>query len=247
MADYLYDSRNAWFQHELEAHRSSWQCIPGCDISLTHEKDFDTHLLEQHTELASAPMIAALKRTARRAGNNSEKATCPFCNIEMLVKGLKRHIGRHQEQLALFALPPNLEATDEDKQDGETISSNEVVDVEGWKDEQLSDFSDSENPDESSVSQPNAGQREVVWCPECQGEWYRDQLYDDEQCLACVHGHPIKHVGAHSPWSQDHYADDSITVPGSARTRRSASKAPVDRKVSTVRLVSCQQGKSLSK
>jgi hypothetical protein len=107
-------------------------------------------------------MIAALKRTARRAGNNSEKATCPFCNIEMLVKGLKRHIGRHQEQLALFALPPNLEATDEDKQDGETISSNEVVDVEGWKDEQLSDFSDSENPDERITTECRSTRGSVV-------------------------------------------------------------------------------------
>lgn len=50
-------------------------------------------------------MLIALKRTARGTANTAMQASCPFCDMRMAVKRLKHHIGRHQEELALFALP----------------------------------------------------------------------------------------------------------------------------------------------
>ena len=43
------------------------------------------------------------------------------------LRALEKHIGHHQEQLALFALPPNLEATEDDQQ--EVDSDNVVSDL----------------------------------------------------------------------------------------------------------------------
>jgi hypothetical protein len=56
----------------------------------------------------------------------------------MTLRVLQKHLGHHQEQLSLFALPPNLDDT-------EDVPLDEVeapVDVEKWQDEELSDISD---------------------------------------------------------------------------------------------------------
>ncbi|KAJ4347965.1 uncharacterized protein N0V89_009337 [Didymosphaeria variabile] len=65
---------------------------------------------------------------------------------------LKRHVGRHQEQLALFALPPNLEETDGDVKDDGTNSSDAAVNVDEWRDADMSDSGDSDSVDPSSTA-----------------------------------------------------------------------------------------------
>ncbi|KAF1961192.1 hypothetical protein CC80DRAFT_402833, partial [Byssothecium circinans] len=116
-ADRLYDSRHEWFKHELEAHRTSWQCVAGCDKILDSKSAFEKHVETNHAELASPAMLTALKRTAMRSAGLTTQASCPFCNETMSLKALQRHVGRHQEQLALFALPPNLDNTEDEDRD----------------------------------------------------------------------------------------------------------------------------------
>ncbi|KAF1979278.1 hypothetical protein BU23DRAFT_441216, partial [Bimuria novae-zelandiae CBS 107.79] len=128
MADHLYESRHAWSQHELEAHRSSWQCIEGCQGIFTTESDFEAHVCKLHIELAS-PHILTAKRTARKGANTAGHAKCPFCDTRMAVRALQRHVGRHQEQLALFALPPNLDSTDDSVNEDDNDSTEAAVDV----------------------------------------------------------------------------------------------------------------------
>lgn len=65
----------------------------------------------------------------------------------MTVRALQRHIGRHQEELALFALPHNLEDTHEMIEDADNDSINVPRNVEEWGIEETSDFSDGESAD----------------------------------------------------------------------------------------------------
>ncbi|KAF2121308.1 hypothetical protein BDV96DRAFT_640703 [Lophiotrema nucula] len=149
-ADRLYDSRHAWFKHELEAHRGSWQCVEGCDDIFSVEEDFDDHVRHCHQDLAADKTLSLLKRSAARGALLGELDECPLCRKTMTLKALQKHLGHHQEQLALFALPPNLEATEDDPLDDEC----DAVDVPKWKDDDESELSamdevDDEQPEES--------------------------------------------------------------------------------------------------
>jgi hypothetical protein len=137
-ADRLYDSRRSWFTHEL-AHKSSWQCIEGCNKSFHVEIEFVAHVQAQHPELSAPNVISALKQTAVKSANILEPTECPLCEKRMTLRALQKHLGHHQEQLSLFALPPNLDDTEDDPPDDEV----EVpVDVETWQDDELSDTND---------------------------------------------------------------------------------------------------------
>jgi hypothetical protein len=138
IADRLYDSRRTWFQHEL-GHRKCWQCVEGCNRSFSSEKDFVAHIQAQHPDLTALDVLTALKHTATRSATLSDQGKCPLCNKSMTLRVLQKHLGRHQEQLALFALPQNMDETGDDEQDDESQAS---VDVNKWQDEELSDVSD---------------------------------------------------------------------------------------------------------
>ncbi|RYP18216.1 hypothetical protein DL765_004073 [Monosporascus sp. GIB2] len=144
-ADRLYDSRRAWFTHELEAHRTSWQCIEGCDKTFSLERDFDHHVQTSHPNLSQQGMLSALKRTAAKRASLSDEAQCPLCDQRMTLRLLQRHVARHQEQLALFALPLNPEAIEDDAQ----VEEQEVY-ARGRQDKELSDVSDTLDANESA-------------------------------------------------------------------------------------------------
>jgi hypothetical protein len=142
IADRLYDSRKAWFAHELEAHRKAWQCVEGCDKTFEVESDFETHVRKNHSDLASASMFSALKRTSAKSADLGGKTQCTLCGKYMALRALQRHLGNHQQQLALFALPPNLEDTEDDPNDDD----GELA-IAGNIDEDLSDMSDTSDPE----------------------------------------------------------------------------------------------------
>ncbi|KAJ4289654.1 hypothetical protein N0V90_010983 [Kalmusia sp. IMI 367209] len=108
--------------------------------------EFKSHVIKRHPELSSPAMFSALKRTARRGADIAAQANCPFCDERMTVRALQRHVGRHQEQLALFALPPNLEGTEDNARDENSDSTGAAIDIDQWQDEEISDLSDVEDP-----------------------------------------------------------------------------------------------------
>ncbi|KAF2814360.1 uncharacterized protein BDZ99DRAFT_380858, partial [Mytilinidion resinicola] len=113
-ADRLYDSRRAWFKHEMEAHRTLWQCIEGCEKDFSSERDFVEHAQQVHPEVATKDAISILKRTSIRSANSMQHTNCPICNESLSLHALQKHLGRHQEQLALFALPASVDDADDD-------------------------------------------------------------------------------------------------------------------------------------
>ncbi|KAJ4369653.1 hypothetical protein N0V83_005415 [Neocucurbitaria cava] len=140
LSDRLYDSRKSWFAHELEAHRTMWQCVEGCEMTFRAEADFKDHVRSKHEDLSSPSVLSALQRTSSKAASRNEQVGCALCRKSMSLRALQRHLGNHQQQLALFALPPNLENTEDDPEDSSQDSSRA-----GDRDhEDLSDLSDDE-------------------------------------------------------------------------------------------------------
>jgi hypothetical protein len=136
-ADRLYDSRHGWFAHELEAHRTSFQCIEECKQDFVDEAKFRHHVQGQHPNLAAPAVFSALKMTSVSRVDVSEQAVCKLCSATMTLRKLRKHLGQHQEQLALFALPnlPN-------ESDDESLASDqEAPRVENIDHEELTDSS----------------------------------------------------------------------------------------------------------
>ena len=75
----------------------------------------------------------------------------------MMLRVLQKHLGHDQEQLALFALSPNLDATEDDIQDEDASP----VDMSKWQDDELSDISDSSEADDLSVHDELSREREA--------------------------------------------------------------------------------------
>lgn len=78
----------------------------------------------------------------------AEQVKCPLCENKMSLRGLQKHLASHQQQLALFALPPTLEDTEADDDSatdapanvtnghGDTSESEASVESDGDNDKQ---------------------------------------------------------------------------------------------------------------
>jgi len=62
-------------------------------------------------------MLSALKRTSTKHATLNVKTECMLCGQRMTLRALQKHLGRHQQQLALFALPANSGDDEDDEQD----------------------------------------------------------------------------------------------------------------------------------
>ncbi|KAH7372041.1 hypothetical protein BKA66DRAFT_180037 [Pyrenochaeta sp. MPI-SDFR-AT-0127] len=155
-ADRLYESRKSWFAHELEVHRTSWQCIEGCGKLLQTEADFEHHVQKRHADLASNRLYHALKRTSAKSASLQDSSQCALCGKRMSLRALQKHLGSHQQQLALFALPPNLNETEEpnSQEEGSIIVKNngdeDISDISDKPESENSDVDDAPDPGESS-------------------------------------------------------------------------------------------------
>lgn len=77
----------------------------------------EIHLLKSHSQTLRADDIEKLLQMGGRKVAQISEATCPLCQETLpSAKKYMRHVGRHQEDVALFALP-KLEVSDEPGQD----------------------------------------------------------------------------------------------------------------------------------
>lgn len=123
----LFQDRDSWFQHELEHHRRQWICHICSNMAFTFRDAIEAHLLTAHPELPNVA-LGAIINSSSHPMSEIEASACPLCNewersliIKAAQLGLstshvvaplhdfRRHLGHHLEQLALFAIPPNLE------------------------------------------------------------------------------------------------------------------------------------------
>lgn len=111
----LYHSRKAWMNHEFSCHRNSrdWVCVQDCGIIFESEDIFYSHLKDGHHIPVKDVEILAQKCCRQKSPPLGQKTTCPLClkEIPESRRSLQRHIGKHMEEIALTALPPEVYQT----------------------------------------------------------------------------------------------------------------------------------------
>ena len=138
-----FSSRAAWADHEFSKHRNTrlWTC-PDCPQEFHEVSGWEQHLQERHCLLFSGPNLQVAKNMALKTeAKCTENDECPLCRIVVGKprRGFVKHVGRHMEEIALMALPRDVEDSTE-----EELSSSELS-AEENKDEHLS------GPDVASI------------------------------------------------------------------------------------------------
>ncbi|ESZ95288.1 hypothetical protein SBOR_4315 [Sclerotinia borealis F-4128] len=141
----MFRSRNEWFAHELQHHRREWACQQCQHTPFSTSLAYKTHLMSKHHIEVEGSQLKGLMLQSEEPVEKISATACQLCdewktNIEDIKHDYKRyffnggqpsqpcgtrgqfrrHLGRHMEQLALFALP-----TDEDIMEDESLSEEE--------------------------------------------------------------------------------------------------------------------------
>lgn len=158
----MYEGRRQWFNHELQKHRRSWRCHGHCNQLFTSEdalaKHVRKHLSGQYSD-AQIPVLVAM--WAGQTDMHAE-SPCPLCCERVAgTMQLQKHLGRHLEEIALFALPSEETESDED-----------------------SDSQSSSLGGEEPNPPPSSSQNINILCDTCQA----DRLTRYYHCSTCDYG-----------------------------------------------------------
>jgi hypothetical protein len=134
----MFATRHEWFNHELHSHRREWFCSL-CKQTFKTKDACKHHMEQRHLGGLMENQLSALVDICERPVEVIPAAACPLCDwdtiwrdrravaeqapflgtINVTAKAFRAHVGRHLEQLALFALPK--------------IFSDEAADVESGR------------------------------------------------------------------------------------------------------------------
>ena len=114
-----FPNRAAWAEHEFSQHRvtQSWSC-PECPQAFNNVPRWQNHIQERHGLFFSDRNLNIAKDMAYKTeATRIEDAECPLCRIVLSKRrrAFVKHLGRHMEEIALMALPRNVE---EDSEEG---------------------------------------------------------------------------------------------------------------------------------
>ena len=106
--------------HTRTQHWVTYPCLLGCEsASFNLPSEYRTHISKEHLgSIPEAGIDMTVKLSAQpRLLTSSSALRCPLCDDEDVVlrseKQYQRHVGRHQEQLSLFALAQTFPDSDE--------------------------------------------------------------------------------------------------------------------------------------
>ena len=143
----LFQSRTAWFDHEMSTHRRMWVCLSCEDVAFDASDGLNKHFKKLHAEdlletdeQAVNAMVAVSSRPMERIPAES----CPLCdewagqlvshvqdpNIQSplqsklmtTVQQFRRHLAGHLEQLALSAIPMSFDPSNVSREDSDVSS-----------------------------------------------------------------------------------------------------------------------------
>ncbi|KAK4442030.1 hypothetical protein QBC34DRAFT_339374, partial [Podospora aff. communis PSN243] len=101
-----FERRNQWRAHVLQHHWKSWRCPFQCDGAYTSASDLKQHLAQQHLPDVPPSQLEAISTAGEGQAPETTAVKCPICHHATIGhRQYTRHVGRHLEQLALFALP----------------------------------------------------------------------------------------------------------------------------------------------
>ncbi|KAH7126101.1 hypothetical protein EDB81DRAFT_663785 [Dactylonectria macrodidyma] len=127
--------RHNWADHVYKYHWKTWTCSLGCNEPFSSLKDMKHHLKYAHAAASESAHLDSLLSLCEMLKLVNESENCPLCNESLqTLKHYLRHVGRHQEDLALFALPQLPGDQDdndsESEKDDEKTGDDDVEDVE---------------------------------------------------------------------------------------------------------------------
>lgn len=158
----LFPDRHTWFTHELQNHWVEWDCCFCTHSPYRTRERFVKHVQAVHDGKFADDQLPALVKVCQKPVDKLSPAACPFCDVweaklreinqhmsvdETIVvtpQQFRHHIGRHMEQLALFAIPRGY------REDGDAGSS-KAAPGHGSDDSSVRsivkpDYEDEENP-----------------------------------------------------------------------------------------------------
>ena len=100
----LFESSHRWIEHEMRIHRRSWTCRGHCNEIFHTYDTFKAHISSEIPiiNLEQLPTFVDMCASSLDAIADSE---CPLCRETIRGVEREKHIGRHMEGIALFALP----------------------------------------------------------------------------------------------------------------------------------------------
>ncbi|EAA32617.3 hypothetical protein GE21DRAFT_6575 [Neurospora crassa] len=116
----LFETRQQWFQHEMEVHRKNWRCDM-CEEFYHSLWDMKRHLTQKHSDIIGAGNAEAHAERLGRPPQKIRAKDCPLCDPnwnlqqpsrwltgdwEMTAEAFGDHLGKHLEDLSLLVLPP---------------------------------------------------------------------------------------------------------------------------------------------
>ena len=106
-------TRAQWAGHEFTEHRNdrTWNCLE-CSKKFSSTSDWEQHLLEKHERAFIGSQLPMVRKLAYETMERpSETEECHLCRM-VLGKprgAFVKHICRHMEEIALMALPRDME------------------------------------------------------------------------------------------------------------------------------------------
>ncbi|KAF3175554.1 hypothetical protein EYR41_008921 [Orbilia oligospora] len=107
LGDFLFESREQWYQHELAKHRVNWFCNTKGHGHCNNKTDFSAHMAAEHDNddfhFSGIDPLVAFKLFSI-PGNATEPGFCTLCMTE--TSDPESHVGRHLETIALAVIRP---------------------------------------------------------------------------------------------------------------------------------------------
>ncbi|KLO83340.1 Uncharacterized protein LW93_15010 [Fusarium fujikuroi] len=101
-----FDRRHRWQLHVSQYHWRTWSCPFNCGSTFQSGVELRDHIRHKHLPNASDEHLSTVVARGEVSVSSDVTQECPLCR--RAISGLKsyiKHVGRHLEQLALFALP----------------------------------------------------------------------------------------------------------------------------------------------
>ncbi|KAF5655602.1 zinc finger transcription factor ace1 [Fusarium sp. NRRL 25303] len=135
--DQDFQRRHQWAGHVKKHHWKTWTCKLGCNETFVSLQGMKGHLAQKHSETAELTHLVSLLAMCERPKSEYEPADCPLCGErQSSFKQYQRHVGRHQEDLALFALP-HLPGEEDDKNEASDSDSEGKQEAESEEQDEL--------------------------------------------------------------------------------------------------------------
>ncbi|KAJ4344276.1 hypothetical protein N0V95_006190 [Ascochyta clinopodiicola] len=115
--DYYEDAMHDWFNHEVSVHLNRWECMVACGETFQSSQSFNEHMRQAHIDSIKPNRIDEVLRSRESQHDLQGEAECVLCKIKLSsYKRLRHHLGKHQEELSLFAIPTQTDDEAEDVQ-----------------------------------------------------------------------------------------------------------------------------------